>query len=111
MSARGSDLAAVRRTVVVIGATAGLGREAVRALAGAGHRVVAVGRDPQKAARLRRDLPAITVIAGDVATADGAARVARHVGAHVDRIDTLVNNAGIMSRRRRETAWPVATLS
>jgi NAD(P)-dependent dehydrogenase (short-subunit alcohol dehydrogenase family) len=93
----------VSRTVAVVGATAGLGREAVHRLAAAGHRVIAVGRDPQKAAALRRDLPAATVIAGDVSTADGVTRVARHIRAHTDHLDTLVNNAGVMPNKRRVT--------
>ncbi|MGI5131149.1 SDR family NAD(P)-dependent oxidoreductase [Pseudonocardia sp. CA-107938] len=92
------------RTVAVIGATAGLGREAAHRLAAAGHRVIAVGRDPQKAAGLRRDLPGITVITGDVSTADGVARVAGHVRNHTDHLDTLVNNAGVMPNRRQVTA-------
>jgi NAD(P)-dependent dehydrogenase (short-subunit alcohol dehydrogenase family) len=91
------------RTIAVVGATAGLGREAVHRLAAAGHRVIAVGRDPQKAAALRRDLPAATVIAGDVSTADGVARVGRHIRAHTDHLDTLVNNAGVMPNKRRVT--------
>lgn len=91
------------RTIVVIGATSGLGRRAAQQFAAAGHRLVLVGRDPRRAAELRTELPAADVITGDVATMDGAMVVAKQVGDAVDVVDTLVNNAGVMVPSRRTT--------
>lgn len=92
------------RTIVLVGATSGLGRLAAQRLCAAGHRMVLIGRDPARAASLARELPTATVITADVATATGAAQAAGQVADAVDRIDTLVNNAGVMTPERRETA-------
>ena len=68
-----------RRTVLVTGATGFIGRRLVEALAAGGHRVIALVRDPAKAADLTPPFTLITSldqIAGDC------------------RIDTIVNLAG-----------------
>jgi short-subunit dehydrogenase len=90
-----------QRTVVLVGATSGLGREAAKQLAADGHRLVLVGRDPDRAAALGRELPATTVIATDVSVREGVERVAKEVSAVTDRVDVLVNNAGVMTGRGR----------
>ncbi|MEV0614758.1 SDR family NAD(P)-dependent oxidoreductase [Nonomuraea sp. NPDC050404] len=69
----------------------------------AGHWMVLIGRDPDRAATLARELPAATVITTDVATGAGAARAAEQVAATIDQIDTLINNAGVMVPERRVT--------
>lgn len=91
----------VARTIVLVGATSGLGRHAAMELAGQGHRLVLIGRDPRRAERLARALPQAHVIAGDVSTADGTAAVAKQVAGAVEEIDTLVNNAGVMLPSRQ----------
>ncbi|MEO3890477.1 SDR family NAD(P)-dependent oxidoreductase [Nonomuraea sp. B5E05] len=92
------------RTIVLVGATSGLGRLAARRLAAAGHRMVLIGRNTDRAASLARELPAATVITADVATGAGVARAAEQVAETVDLVDTLVNNAGVMVPERRITA-------
>jgi retinol dehydrogenase 12 len=109
-----------QRTIVIIGATSGLGRRAAQRLAADGHRLVLVGRDPRRAAALRSELaaeprtelragprtrlPAVDVITGDVSTLDGIEAVAKQIGDAVDHVDTLVNNAGVMIPDRQVTA-------
>jgi NAD(P)-dependent dehydrogenase (short-subunit alcohol dehydrogenase family) len=93
-----------QRTVVLVGATSGLGREAAKQLAADGHRLVLVGRDPDRAAALGRELPAATVIAADVSVREGVERVAKEISAVTNRVDVLVNNAGVMTRSRQTTA-------
>ncbi|GAA3734081.1 SDR family NAD(P)-dependent oxidoreductase [Plantactinospora mayteni] len=92
------------KVIVLVGATSGLGRQAAGSLAAAGHRLILVGRDPARAARLGRAVPAAHLVVADVATLDGVERVAREVYAVTDRVDVLVNNAGVMLPRRQETA-------
>lgn len=91
------------RTVVLVGATSGIGRQSARLLAAAGHRLVLVGRDPGRAAQLAAELPRAHVVTGDVATTKGVDEVADQVAAAVGEVDTLVNNAGVMCPRRRTT--------
>lgn len=78
------------RTALVTGATSGLGRAIALALAEAGHRVLAVGRN-------RPELDALAAIANivpvDLDIRDRAALTERLEG---EEIDILVNNAGIM---------------
>ncbi|MEU6594140.1 SDR family NAD(P)-dependent oxidoreductase [Streptomyces sp. NPDC046881] len=92
------------RTIVVIGATSGLGRQAAHALAAVGHRLILVGRGPDRATSLARALPQAHVIRADVATAGGIDFVARQVHEVSDTVDTLINNAGVMRPRRETTA-------
>ncbi|GAA5053531.1 NAD(P)-dependent dehydrogenase (short-subunit alcohol dehydrogenase family) [Thermocatellispora tengchongensis] len=92
------------RTIVLVGATSGIGRHAARRLAAEGHRLVLIGRDPERVRRLARDLPAAHVITADISTADGVDQAAKEVHAAVGHIDTLVNNAGVMLPDRRTTA-------
>jgi NAD(P)-dependent dehydrogenase (short-subunit alcohol dehydrogenase family) len=91
------------RTIVLVGATSGLGRQAARRMAADGNRVILVGRDPRRARDLARELPQAHVINADVATADGVDSVARQVHEVTDSVDALVNNAGVMRPTRSTT--------
>jgi NAD(P)-dependent dehydrogenase (short-subunit alcohol dehydrogenase family) len=98
------------RTVVLVGATSGIGRASALQLAAAGHRLILVGRDPRRGTtlvdRINTRTPASqrpTFIAGDVATRSGIEAVAARVKDETDTVDTLVNNAGVMVPRRTLT--------
>ncbi|MFC5751100.1 SDR family NAD(P)-dependent oxidoreductase [Actinomadura rugatobispora] len=104
-AARGPDPAAPR-TVVVVGATSGVGRSVALKLAERGHRVIAVGRDAERAATLRDKLrrrpgPDPEVLVGDVSTVAGRRAFTGAVPGLTGRIDALINNAGVMLPRRR----------
>jgi NAD(P)-dependent dehydrogenase (short-subunit alcohol dehydrogenase family) len=84
-------------TVVITGATSGLGRYLAAELASSGARVVVHGRSAERAEQTRAQIGADrvdTVIAdlGSLAEVDG---LATELAARYDRIDVLVNNAGI----------------
>ncbi|RCG30179.1 SDR family NAD(P)-dependent oxidoreductase [Sphaerisporangium album] len=93
---------------VITGASAGIGAAAAEGLARAGHDVVLVGRSR---ARLTSVADHVARAAGrrpDVATADFASfqevtRLAADLLDRYERIDVLVNNAGVMSAERRLT--------
>ncbi len=97
------------RTFVVTGANSGLGFETVRGLARKGARVVMACRDPGKAGtaldRLKSELPEADVEARelDLASLATIARFAEDWLASGDRLDVLVNNAGVMALPRRTT--------
>ncbi|WP_085633632.1 MULTISPECIES: 3-oxoacyl-ACP reductase family protein [unclassified Pseudomonas] len=88
------------KTAVVTGGSRGIGRAIVLALAGAGYQVAfSYVRDETAAMELRGQLQAQGVeclaLQCDVASADSIRAFFERVEAHFQRIDLLVNNAGI----------------
>ncbi|MET7683510.1 SDR family NAD(P)-dependent oxidoreductase [Streptomyces sp. NPDC005423] len=85
-------------TVLITGATSGLGRYVAFALVRSGHHVLAHGRDPDRTRRLVEELRAEGTAEGFVADLASLARV-RELGERVaaahPRLDVLVNNAGV----------------
>ena len=80
---------------LVTGATAGLGAEFARQLAGRGYDLVAVARDVERLEATRDALAKVSVevLPADLVTEQGCATVAERLGR--GDIDLLVNNAGI----------------
>ncbi len=93
------------RTVVVTGATSGLGKEAARQMASMGARVVVVGRNPGKTDRVCDELVSSTrgtverAIA-DMGELDTVRALADELSARYPTIDALVHNAGALSAAR-----------
>lgn len=98
------------RTAVVTGANAGLGFEITAALAEHGAEVVLACRNTDKAATaadaIRRRCPAarLEVRALDLADLDSVATFADGMNATHQRLDLLVNNAGLMAIDEAHTA-------
>jgi dehydrogenase/reductase SDR family member 12 len=98
------------RTVVVTGATSGLGRAAAAQLAALDARVILVGRDPDKAEAARREIVAATgnddvaVALADLSLQAEVRKLAQQLLADEPRIHVLVNNAGVLLNRRTTTA-------
>ncbi|MER8184962.1 oxidoreductase [Kitasatospora sp. NPDC094015] len=90
------------RTIVVTGATSGLGAITARELAGAGAHVVLAVRDTARGERLARSLPGSTEVRHlDLADLSSV----RAFAAGWDGpLDVLVNNAGVMAIPERRTA-------
>ncbi|HET8977614.1 MAG TPA: oxidoreductase [Solirubrobacteraceae bacterium] len=97
------------RRAVVTGANSGLGLATARELARAGAAVImgcrSVVRGEQAAATVRAAAPGadVRVERLDLADLGSVAEFAQRVGAAGDRLDLLINNAGIMAPPRRET--------
>jgi NAD(P)-dependent dehydrogenase (short-subunit alcohol dehydrogenase family) len=91
-----------RRTVVVTGATSGIGRAAAAALARAGARVVLAVRDVERGEQVAAAMPGAT----EVRRLDLAdlASVRAFAAAWDGPLDVLVNNAGVMATPERRTA-------
>ncbi len=98
------------KTVVVTGATSGIGQVAALELARMGARVVFTARDAGRGAdmlaRLQAANPAATpaVVAADLSLIAGMKAAAEAIRAAAPRIDVLVNNAGAMFDHRELTA-------
>ncbi|MEC3955350.1 oxidoreductase [Nocardia sp. CDC153] len=97
------------RTAIVTGANAGLGLETARRLAEHGARVVFACRNAEKAAAaaesIRETLPGaeLPFVELDLASLESVRKAAVRVHDEFERIDLLVNNAGMLSRTRTFT--------
>ena len=88
------------RTIVITGASDGIGAAAARALSQAGERVVLVGRSPQKTEALAAELGVDHHLA-DFTRLDDVRTLAAELLRRYPRIDVLANNAGgIMGDRQ-----------
>jgi NAD(P)-dependent dehydrogenase (short-subunit alcohol dehydrogenase family) len=87
------------RTALITGATDGVGRVVARALAQQGWRVLVHGRDRPRGEALVREIEqaggSATFLAADLASLAEVRRLADAVKQHTDRLELLINNAGI----------------
>jgi NAD(P)-dependent dehydrogenase (short-subunit alcohol dehydrogenase family) len=90
------------KTIVVTGASDGIGAAAARKLHADGHRVVVVGRSPQKTAAVAKELGVDQFVA-DFAVLDQVRELAAGLDAAYPRIDVLCNNAGGVFGDRAKT--------
>jgi NAD(P)-dependent dehydrogenase (short-subunit alcohol dehydrogenase family) len=87
------------RTIVITGASDGIGAAAARTLAKAGEQVVVVGRSAEKTRALAKDIDADYFLA-DFSDLAQVRTLAEQLKSDYPRIDVLANNAGgIMGKR------------
>jgi NAD(P)-dependent dehydrogenase (short-subunit alcohol dehydrogenase family) len=98
-----------RSTVLITGATDGLGRAVAHHLARHGHRLLLHGRHQDKLdqtkAEIRKHDPSVAepmTVRADLSDLEEVAELAGAVLDATDRLDVLVNNAGIGDNGRRE---------
>jgi hypothetical protein len=96
------------KTVLVTGSTDGVGRLVDRKLGQASARVLVHGRDAERGARVVADIEASggagTLLAADLSALAAVRRLAGAVRAKADRLDSLINNAGIGTTCPRQTS-------
>jgi len=83
------------RTVIVTGASSGIGEATARAFGQAGDRVVLAARRVERLQQLAAALPDSLVVPADLTKSEDVTRVAAAALARYGRIDVLVNNAGL----------------
>ena len=102
------------KTIVMTGATHGLGAAAARQLAAQGHRMLLIARDKTRGEAMIATLThdddddnghAVqhTLYVADMASLSDLKRVAQEIHRDESSIDVLINNAGAMSRDRHAT--------
>ena len=93
---------------LVTGATDGIGKETARALASIGATVILHGRNPAKITKTVREITtqtgngSIHALQADFADFQQVRDLAAQVNAAYDRLDVVVNNAGVLMARRTE---------
>ncbi len=91
------------KTIVITGASDGIGAAAARQLHQDGHHVVIVGRSPQKTQAIARELGADHFLA-DFTRLDDVRTLAADLDRACPQIDVLANNAGGIFGDRTKTA-------
>jgi NAD(P)-dependent dehydrogenase (short-subunit alcohol dehydrogenase family) len=105
--AQESSPSAGQRVILVTGSTGGLGREAALALARAGDHVIIHGRNAERAQQVIRQIEehgrgSAKFYKADFASLADTKRFAAAVLADYDRLDVLVNNAGVFVPDQQE---------
>jgi len=105
-----------QKTVFITGATGGIGKATVIALAKQNYRVVIHGRNKEKTAIVCEEIKRLSsndkigYIIGDLFLMSEVKKVAQTYIERYNRLDILINNAGgIMSKYRKETTEGVET--
>ena len=97
-----------RPTVLVTGATGGLGRATAGRLAELGTKVLVHGRSRERAEAVVKEIGpasgAAQPFVADLSSLDEVRRLANEVEQAADRLDVLVSNAGIIAERRELSA-------
>jgi NAD(P)-dependent dehydrogenase (short-subunit alcohol dehydrogenase family) len=97
------------RTVLITGGNRGIGREASRRLAGEGARVLLVSRNEEAGQEVAREIRMMTgnqeveAVQGDLSTRESVRALASRVHSATDQLDVLLNNAAVVSGKRRVT--------
>ncbi|OIN06216.1 SDR family NAD(P)-dependent oxidoreductase [Oceanisphaera psychrotolerans] len=88
----------MQKTILVTGSTDGIGLETAKMLVSQGHTVLLHGRNPDKLAKVEAMLSGAARVEGYVADLSRLTEVealAKAIAARHDRLDVLINNAGI----------------
>lgn len=90
------------KIVFITGGYSGLGRETARAMASKGAHIIIAGRNEKKLADAARELASetggtIDTILCDLASLDAVRACAAQARSRFDKIDLLINNAGVMT--------------
>ncbi|MEM0967512.1 MAG: SDR family NAD(P)-dependent oxidoreductase [Verrucomicrobiota bacterium] len=96
----------MQKTILITGATDGIGLETSRRLLALGHNVLLHGRNPSKLTRIARDLSTSKEIESYVADLTDMAEVEALANAVLDKhkkLDVLINNAGVLKSPERLT--------
>jgi retinol dehydrogenase-12 len=107
----------MKKTAIVTGANTGMGKETARELARLGMKVIMACRNREKGEAARKEIVAETgnqdvqVMLLDLASRDSIRGFVREYTQRNERLDVLVNNAGVSLRERTETDGVETTIA
>ena len=97
------------RTIIITGANSGIGKATAMGLAEMGAHVVMVARSRKKGQRAQDNIrrqtgnDRVDLLIADLSTRDAIRELASEIHSRYHRIDVLVNNAAILTGKRRTT--------
>jgi NAD(P)-dependent dehydrogenase (short-subunit alcohol dehydrogenase family) len=104
------------KVAMVTGANSGMGKEIALALAGKGANVVMVCRDPDRGESARAEVQqttgnsAVELLVADLSSQQSIRNLVREFATRHDKLNVLVNNAGVLLPKRLETVDGVETV-
>jgi NAD(P)-dependent dehydrogenase (short-subunit alcohol dehydrogenase family) len=103
------------KVVLITGGTSGIGKAAATALASMGANVVVTGRDEERGRSAVAEIRAesgndtVELMLADLGVQTEVRRLAREFEERHDRLDVLINNAGVVQSKRTETPDGIET--
>ena len=103
------------KVVLITGGTSGIGKAAATALAAMGAKVVVTGRNVEKGQRAVEDIKHesgredVSLMVADLTVQAEVRRLAGEFEERHERLDVLVNNAGVVQSKRTETSDGIET--
>jgi NAD(P)-dependent dehydrogenase (short-subunit alcohol dehydrogenase family) len=98
-----------KKVIIITGANSGIGRETTRRLAADGHEVLMICRNKVQGEKARSDIvretqnKKVTLFIADLASFSHIHQMAAEIRKYYQKIDVLINNAGIFVTRRQYT--------
>lgn len=98
-----------RRTILITGATDGIGKASAVELAQRGHHILVHGRDATRGQRVVQEIQRATgnmwveLVLGDFSSLDAVRKLAAEILDSYARLDILINNAGVFQSQRALT--------
>jgi len=95
------------KTILITGATDGIGKQTTLRLAEMGARILMHGRNSDKAEQVRQEIisksgnPNVEVLIADLQSLKQVRQLASEVKTRTNRLDVLINNAGVYMKKRR----------
>lgn len=99
----------MEKTVLITGATGGIGYAAAKAMAKKGHRLILQGRDSLKGEQIAMELSKIkgsniSFVQADVSTVNGMKALAKEIKLMTNKIDVFIQATGTLNSERKETS-------